>query len=55
MQAQADPSSDEGGGILIAAQAREKASWQGGKADQSSERVETRAREEERAYQGPGE
>ena len=53
MLAHADPSSDEGGGTIVAAQAREEASQKGGKADQSSERVETRAREEGRAHQGP--
>ena len=55
MPAQADPLSDEGGGTLIVIQARKEASRQGRKADQSSERVETRAREEGCAYQGPGE
>ena len=55
MLAQADPSSDEGGGTTIADQAREEASRQGGKADESVERAETRAREEGRAHQGPGE
>ena len=55
MLAQADPSSYEGGGTTIADKARKEASRQGGKADQSSERVETRAREEGRAHQGPGE
>ena len=55
MPAQADSSSDGGGETLIAAQARQEASRQGGKADQSSERIETRAREERRAHQGPGE
>ena len=55
MLAQADPSSDGGGKTTIANQAREEAYRQGGKAYQSSERVETRAREEGRAHQGPGE
>ena len=55
MLAQADSSSDQGGGITIADQAREEASQQGRKADESVERVETRAREEGRAHQGPGE
>ena len=55
MLAQADPSSYEGGGTTIADQAREEASRQGRKADESVVRAETRAREEERAHQGPGE
>ena len=55
MSAQADPLSDEGGGTLIAIQARKEASRQGGKADESVERAETRARDERRAHQGPGE
>ena len=55
MLAQDDSSSNGGRETIIADQAWEEASRQGGKAYVSTERVETRAREEGRTYQGPGE